>query len=119
MKRNMDLVRRILLAIETHPRGFAPDIALEGYSAEEIGYHLTLMAEAGLVEADDVTGIGDAGPMARVSRLTWQGHEFLEDSRSPRIWEQAKTVVTEAGGGSFQIWQAVLADLIKKNLGLS
>ena len=33
MKRDMDLVRKILMAVEEHDHGFAPrDVAFDGYS---------------------------------------------------------------------------------------
>ena len=51
MQRDMDLVRAILLAVEAHPAGFAPDpLAIEGYTDEQIGYHATILKEAGMVE---------------------------------------------------------------------
>jgi hypothetical protein len=48
MKRDMDLVRKILLQIEEHPHGFAPNyLAIEDYTQEQIGFHVLLMGEAG------------------------------------------------------------------------
>jgi hypothetical protein len=115
----MELVRAILFAVEAHPNGFAPQqIEISGYTPEQIGYHATLLKEANLVEAVDSTTYDDSGPMAIVTRLTWHGHEFIEASRSPAIWSQAKDLMHKAGGGSFAIWQAVLTELVKRSLGL-
>ncbi len=36
MKRDMDLIRAMLLAIEAHPTGFAPKIEISGYTQEQI-----------------------------------------------------------------------------------
>jgi len=120
MQRDMDLVRTMLLAVEAHPQGFAPHpLAIEGYTSAQIGYHSTILKEAGLVEAIDSTSSDDTGPMAIILRLTWQGHEFIEAARSPSIWSQAKSLMLKAGGGSFTIWQSVLTQLVKQNLGLS
>ena len=44
MKRDMDLVRAILLALEAHPTGFAPaDFTIRRYDEDMIGHHLWLM----------------------------------------------------------------------------
>jgi hypothetical protein len=120
MQRDMDLVRAILLAVEAHPDGYAPHpLAIDGFTPAQIGYHAVILKEAGLVEAIDSTSGDDAGPMAIITRLTWQGHEFIAAARSPSIWSQAKALMFKAGGGSFAVWQSVLTELIKRNVGLS
>ena len=44
MKRDMDLVRAIVLAIEAAPTGFAPNsVEIPGHTGEEIGYHVHLI----------------------------------------------------------------------------
>ncbi|MBN1375810.1 MAG: DUF2513 domain-containing protein, partial [Dehalococcoidia bacterium] len=77
----MDLIRAMLLAIEADDHGFAPKIEIEGYTQEEIGYHAVLLGEAGLVEVHDITHMGSHSPEALISRLTWEGHEFLDAAR--------------------------------------
>ena len=54
MKRDMDLIRAMLLAVEEHPSGFAPKIELQGYTQEQINYHAYLLGEAGLANVADV-----------------------------------------------------------------
>jgi hypothetical protein len=38
MKRDMDLIREMLLAIESDAHGFAPKIEILGYTQEQIGW---------------------------------------------------------------------------------
>jgi hypothetical protein len=115
----MDLVRAILFEVEKQPEGFAPnDLQIQGYTADEIAYHAYIMGEAGLVHSIDTTHMGSSGPEAKVSRLTWEGHDFLDAAREPDRWQTAKKVIDKVGGASIQIWLAVLTDLVKKNLGL-
>ena len=54
MKRDMDLARQILLKIEEYPdpTGWV-DIIIEGYSDQEISYHIKLLYQAKLIEAYD------------------------------------------------------------------
>jgi hypothetical protein len=115
----MDLVRKILLAMEAHPHGFAPDaLELDGYSEEQIGYHAYLMGEAGLIESIECTTSDSEGPEALPRSITWQGYEFLEAAREPGRWAEARQILHKAGGGSFQVWTAVLTELVKKSVGL-
>jgi hypothetical protein len=119
MKRDMDLVRAILLELEKHPAGFAPPkITIEGYTDDQIAYHAHIMWQEGLVNAIDMKHLGSKGPEAKISGLTWQGHEFIDAAREPSRWQQAKAIVGKTGEASIHVWFAVLTDLVKKNLGL-
>ena len=119
MQRDMDLVRQILLRAEAHPHGFGPDeFDIEGYSEEQIGYHIYLLGQAGLVEATERTHMGSKSPEASIKTLTWHGHDFLASAKSPDIWAQAKQVIKKTGGASFQVWQSVLTELVKQALGV-
>lgn len=119
MKRDMDLVRLMLLKVEEHPHGFAPrDLALDGYTQEQIGYHAKLLGQAGLVDATDVTCMGDPSPAAAIVSLTWQGYEFLESARDAHIWDEAKTSLAKVGSAALPVWQAVLSRVIEAHLGL-
>jgi len=118
MKRDMDLIRKILLTIEADEHGFAPKIEIPGYTQEQIDYHAVLLGEAGLVQAHDMTDMGAKSPQAMITQLTWAGHEFLDVARENNIWNQAKDKVNKIGGATIPIWIAVLTEIIKKQLGL-
>ena len=51
----------------------ADSVADEGRPSEEIQYHIRLLAEAGLIEADEIVP-GQWWP----ERITWMGHELLD-----------------------------------------
>jgi len=69
MKRDMDLVREILLKMEELPfdSGFH-DVEIEGRSDDEITYHAMLLHEAGFIEAEDMTHFGGVCWKPNVSR---------------------------------------------------
>lgn len=46
MKRDLDLIRKMLLAIEESPSGFAPELKFPGYTDAQIGYHAYLLIDA-------------------------------------------------------------------------
>ncbi len=111
MKRDMDLARRILLAIEADSTvtggDFGIPLEFEGVPQETISYHVKLLERAGLIEATDLSDSGEFLWMAQ--GLTWEGHEFLDAARESGRWEKAKQVVLEKTGGlSFDVLKALL-----------
>lgn len=101
MKRDMDLARKILLAIEQYkdPWGPQESLKIEGYSDQDVSYHIKLLAQAGLIEAQDVSSMGPDGFCWFPGSLTWEGHEFIEAARDESRWDKTKKVVAEKGGG--------------------
>ena len=119
MKRDLDLCRGILLALE-QSQAIAPSfIEVPGYSREQIAYHEQLLADAGLVVCDNASC--GQHPMAMTfpsRRLSWEGHEFLDASRPADRWQKAKAIAERAGGLTFEVLKTVLAELVKKSVGL-
>ena len=98
MKRDMELVRKILFAMEASPAGFAPTpLIIDGYSEDVVGHHIYLMAQGDLVAADDVTAFQDDSPIALPVTITWHGHEFLDVVRNEKVWSKVKTELKDRG----------------------
>lgn len=117
MKRDMNLVRKIILALEDSPTGFAPkDFEVGGHKKEEIGYHIYIMMEAGLVRAADVTTHGSKSPEAIAVGLTWAGHEFADASRDSSRWDKAMQLIKEKAGS---VTLDVLINLLKSLMSSS
>lgn len=116
MKRDFDLIRDILFAIEAHPHGRAPVVKIEGRSAEEIGYHAYLIIDAGLAEGIDVGHLQSPGPDYRITRLTSAGHDFLDAARPRPHWDEVKAKVARTGVVTLQALYAALVDLAAKRL---
>ncbi len=114
MKRDMDLVRKILLEIEEAPfSGGWLDFDLEGYDESELSYHTMLLDEAGLIEAIDLSSMNTV--IWKPKHLTWEGHEFLEASRDESRWKKALTIMKEKGGGmAFDVLKGVLIQLMTR-----
>jgi hypothetical protein len=97
--RDLDLVRRILLHLErdgdqASPSGFRAFVD-EGYTIEAIHYHVRLLHDAGLIEADEIVP-GQWWP----ERMTWAGHEFLDAARNEELWGETKRKVEKSGGSA-------------------
>ena len=117
MKRDLDLAREILIAIEdaTFNGGPLKLTAPEQYSSEQVTYHIMLLHEAGLIRAFDFSS--DEFPDWRPGYLTWEGHEFLNAAGESGRWKKAKTLVMEKGGGLvFEILKQVLLDQMKRHV---
>ncbi len=102
MKRNMDLVREILLQVEATEAGKQIELDIPDAGEEEIGQHVELMIGHGLIEGKTVPrGTGAAHSIAAywINSMTWEGHDFLEAARNDTIWEKAKKKCVEATGG--------------------
>lgn len=119
MKRDMELVRQILLRLNEHEHGFAPDeLAIEGFTEDQIGYHCLLLDEAGLIQAVDTSTISALSPSAHPIRLKWEGHEFIENAQNEKEWNQTKEAVGKLGDVSFSVWASVLSQVVMQNLGI-
>jgi hypothetical protein len=120
MQRNMDLVRTILMRIEDSAAGRAKHpFGIEGFTAEQVGYHAHIMNEDGLIEAIDTTSFESSGPEAMPTMLSWKGHEFLDLARDTRRWNQAKARIAKIGSAPVSVWMKVLNDLMLQELGVA
>jgi hypothetical protein len=112
MKRDMDLVRKILFEIEAYesPRGMGKALDIDGFDSQVVSGHVQLLKDAGLVRAIDASSC--SGLAFIPIGLTWQGHEFLESARNDNLWNRAKEkVLEETGGMSIDVLKAVLINL--------
>lgn len=98
MKRDMDLVRLILLKIEEEYQVTAIyNLEIDGYCMESVAYHCQILHEAGLISAynaqyadDQIWGFG-------VGSLTWEGHDFLDKIRDNSLWNKVKRTIAKKG----------------------
>jgi hypothetical protein len=119
MKRDMELIRKLVLGMEDCPEGFGSVANLDGYTDEQIGYHAYLMIQAGLAEGNETTHSDSTGPGAYLRNLTWQGHEFADAARDDSRWLEAMRVVKEkAGSVTMGVLTQLLTSLAKTALGI-
>lgn len=53
-------------------------------------------------------------------RLTWKGHDFLDDIRNEGVWQKVRATLAneKLQTASFGVVAALAKDIIKRNLGL-
>lgn len=123
VRRDMDLTRELLLKLEADKRldgtawlGFsnAKELGIKDHTDEEVGYHLDMLIESGFVKGSDRLD----SMFPAINKLTWQGHELLDDIRDDTVWGNAKERAKGLGGVGIQLmWELAKAE-IKHKLGL-
>lgn len=117
MKRDMDLVRNILLSAEALEHGYVNDSPkIDGYTDEQVAHHIYLMWQAGLVKGADTSGVSCDSPTAILISVTWQGHDFLDAIRDPEIWKKTKDIAGQAGGFTFELIGELAKGLLKTQI---
>ena len=110
----MDLIREILLQVEE--RKSSNELTLvnvDGRSRDEICGHVQMLEEAGYVDGASYESV----PM--IVRLTWDGHEFLDSIRDPKVWAKVTGKLKEVGGTApLDIVKALAIGYVKEKLGL-
>jgi hypothetical protein len=122
MKRDMDLLRSLLLEIEKLPfnnHGMGGQTTIPGRTDEEVCYHALLAQDAGFIDAKFLPGT----TAFFVRRLTYQGTEFLELARDNSTWEKAKEKVQSTTGqltveGLKIVLSALVQAALRGSLGL-
>jgi hypothetical protein len=100
MKRDMEIIRQILMDIEAHDK--VDDVLKVG--DPHVAYQVALMKEAGLVEAVIVENQMGLPAGAALMGLTWAGHDFLDASRDNTLWRNAVEHIIKPGASwSFSI----------------
>ena len=98
MKRDMDIIRKVLLAIEEQYNDVVLyDLEIDGLDMKTIAYHCNLLYEAGFI--DDFEGNYAENEIYTfgVGSLTWDGHEFLDKIRNDTVWEKTKETMSKKG----------------------
>jgi DNA-binding transcriptional ArsR family regulator len=96
MKRDMELVLKILKALEEREEvSVIKDIKyleLPDYDDRVVNYHLLRMYEAGLIDAEATISSTTKTRLIRVYPfgLTWQGHEFLDAMKNQSVFSKVK-----------------------------
>jgi len=121
MRRDWELVRQVLLKLEQlgDTASVLESTDVLPYDADNVSYHMKIMDEAGLIEAHCLEHTG--GTHCHASRLTWSGHEFLDQVREQTVWNRTKASVREKGLAlSFEVIRmtasAIIAGIVNGRL---
>jgi hypothetical protein len=112
VKRNLDLVREILIEVESKNDGRS--LVFEaGQVSKEKWHHVQLALQAGLLR--EVGAVPSA--QRKKVHLTWEGHDYLDAIRDEGIWAKTKAAVAETGGSAtLEVIKAVAVGFVKKKI---
>lgn len=123
MKRNLDLMRDILLFVENSdkPLLLESDMASLCPSQSELAYNVYLLVDAGFLDAEKILRLGsivEPLPSYRIYHLTSLGLtslgcDYLDSVRSQSVWEQTKNKLKESGtGATLQVISEIASGII-------
>lgn len=124
MKRDIDLVRLILISAENSEKEFnALSLVSSDLAAEKICFHVELLEQAGLLTAKTTRAYGGTPVLVEVNALTWIGYDYLDAIRSETVWQKAKTAIQNTVKDAplsviKEVCISISTSLIKSNLGL-
>ena len=98
MKRDMDLVRGILLYVEEHNAWqwrSTNSSPIAGYTPAQVTEHIGLLIQGGLLDGKDMSTL--TAVAWHNLKLTWQGHDFIELARSDTRWGKARDTILNQG----------------------
>lgn len=129
MKLDHDLVRHILLAIESNENISGPDgkellasVSKRGYgNLDEIAYSILKLKEANYITGE--VSWGDNKPTEIIpGNLTFEGHQFLDNIRDDSVWKDTKKVLSKFSSVSLtfvsSVASSVITQLIKQQIGI-
>jgi len=106
MRRDSNLIRAILLAVEADAHCEVLRLPrIDGYSHEAVHFHVHLMVEKGFIQTPfEQRNIRQPWVCLR---LTWEGYDFLENIRDPVVWREVKKAAGKIGSWSIETLAAI------------
>lgn len=124
MKRDLDLVRHILLETEKADKPFdAEELLTSEWSLETIHYHVSLLVSQDLIDVSIIRDMSGEMISCTIKALTWNGCDYLDAIREPIVWTKTKKVLKETVGDTTlatikETAVMVATSMIKGYLGL-
>lgn len=117
MKRDMDMVRDLLLKIEAAPPRASWKTVVtttDNDEAKKALWHLKLIEEAGFIRSKPIHLHGARLP--EMIEMTWEGHDFMDSVRDPKVWEKTKQGAEAAGGFTVDLLKDLAKGFVKKQI---
>ncbi|MFZ0870068.1 MAG: DUF2513 domain-containing protein [Rhodanobacter sp.] len=104
MKRDWDVVRELLLALEEKDDVTTNRNTLPGRDQQVVAYHIQILGEARLIHGGASPTGHEERLISHAFRLTWSGHELLDKMRDDTTWNKIKHKASSKGVDlSFQV----------------
>ena len=118
MNRDMELIRKILLFVESIDN--AGRLEFEGYSQDAIYHHTRMLIEQGYLREKGGVSFSMDGVSIGGSAMTYNGYDFLDAARNDTVWRKAiNKVSSTVGSTSMAVVKSLLEDYARQQLGMS
>lgn len=122
MKRDLDLIRNIMIYLEENLQPSkeinATDLPFYNRNDDEdyqlMSEHLKLIIENGYIEVIKTPMGGFT--LFFITRITTQGHDFLDALRNEKVWNQVKEKTLSVGGYTLSLLVDLGKEYIKNEL---
>jgi hypothetical protein len=121
VKRDLDLIRELMLELEANEKlngryrlnCFASELFNRPPEEDDrIAYHLMQILDEGWLVGQYVPTAGSFD----LSRLTADGHDFIDATRSPDIWKRARSAIEGGGAETLRFAWDVAKTLAKREI---
>lgn len=118
MKRDLDLMRQIMLDLEANTSYIIDSLSLYPVNDREyqtkIYFHLRLLEDAGYIKLGDVAMMGGF-PNVKIVFITNAGYDFLRLTRDDKLWKLAHPLILKAGAiASITAIEQIITNLLAK-----
>lgn len=94
MKRDLDLVRALLLRVEAADGSLCEtDFEFKNYSSKQVDYHLELLIEKGFLDGKVSRDWGRTIVNVQIHGVTWDGQDYLDTIRDDDLWKKIKKAI--------------------------
>ena len=126
MKRDLDLIREIMLVLEdkmeygknfksTQLIGIMQD---KIFSAEKLAYHVGLLVENDFIKAKEYKYQSGEPTDYLINTITSQGQDFIDTIRQDTTWNKIKEKVSNIGGYSLSLFIDIGKEYLKKQISI-
>lgn len=123
MKRDLDLIRDILLRIEAMPPEQV-DLSSKQLldlcpNEAKLALHIRLLLESHFIEISYHASLEQNKDIYFITRITMSGYDYLDTIRNPKIWEATKDKIKSIGDTiSLEIVKDVAVSIARSYLGV-
>lgn len=119
MKRDMDLIRTLLIQIEesASPTSLGNLVTQNpGVKFPELQYNLKQLYDAEYIKGSILEFVSSGGYDLKRIELTWKGHDFVDSVRDEEVWAKTKKGAEEARGFTIDLLKDLAKGLVKKKI---
>lgn len=94
MRRDMDLVREILIATADAEGSVSIETFVnDNRSMDLVAYNVEMMADHGLIDAKVEREWGGHAVLGTITALTWDGQDYLDAIENDEVWSKTKATI--------------------------